>query len=850
MVNTSSDPERAAPASNKQQPCRTATDVASIRQSFLESLYFVQARFPEVATRNDYYLALAWTVRDRLLRRWVDTAATYYRHASRSVCYLSAEYLPGPHLANAILSLDIEKPVRKALAGLGLDLDELYAQEPEPGLGNGGLGRLAACFVDSLATLQIPAIAHGIRYEFGIFEQRVQDGRQVELADKWLRLGNPWEIPRPEITFEIGFGGRTEHYTDGDGCRRVRWVPAQVVKGMAYDTPIPGYRVPTVNLLRLWSAQACEVFDFQAFNVGDYERAVEQKVASETISKVLYPNDEPFQGQRLRLEQQYFFASCAMQDMIRLYRQRTDRMEDLAEKFTVQLNDTHPAVAVAELMRLLVDRYAMAWEPAWVMVRKLVSFTNHTLLSEALETWSVELFGSVLPRHLEIIYEINRRFLAQVRRRWPGDEARVARMSLIDEARGRRIRMAHLACVASHKINGVAELHSRLLRESILRDFYELDPSRFTNVTNGVTPRRFLALANPDLARLVTETIGDGWLQDLERLRELETWAGNSDFQAAWRRVKLGNKQSLAGEIQRRAGVSVDPNSLFDIQAKRLHEYKRQHLNILHVISRYLRLRAEPGLALPPRSWVFSGKAAPGYHLAKLIIELIEAVARVVNSDPAVSDYMRVAFLPNFNVKNAQLIYAGADLSEQISTAGKEASGTGNMKFALNGALTVGTLDGANIEIRQAVDPTNFFTFGITEAQVTRLRQAGYQPLDYYEADSDLRAAIDAVAEGLFSAGDRGRFRPLLSSLLQVDEYFVMADFAAYKACQQEVDRVWSDPGAWTRMSILNTARCGRFSSDRAVSEYCSEIWHVNPVQVEHTAERPVDKRGFYGKGL
>ena len=829
-----------------RQTCRTANDVTSIRQSFLESLYFVQARFPEVATRNDYYLALAWTVRDRLLRRWVDTAATYYRHASRSVCYLSAEYLPGPHLANAILSLDIDRPVREALSGLGLDLDELCAQEPEPGLGNGGLGRLAACFVDSMATLQIPGIAHGIRYEFGIFEQSVRDGRQVELADKWLRLGNPWEIARPEITYEIGFGGYTEHYTDARGRRRVRWLPGQVVKGMAYDTPIPGYRVPTVNLLRLWSAQACEVFDFQAFNVGDYERAVEQKVASETISKVLYPNDQPFQGQRLRLEQQYFFASCAMQDMIRLYRQHTDCMDELAEKFTVQLNDTHPAVAVAELMRLLMDIYAMAWEPAWAMVRKLVSFTNHTLLPEALETWSVELFGSVLPRHLEIIYEINRRFLERVRRTWPGDEARVARMSLIDESRGRRIRMAHLACVASHKINGVAELHSRLLRERVLGDFYQLDPSRFTNVTNGVTPRRFLALASPDLAHLITDTIGDGWLRDLERLRALEGWAGNSDFRAAWRRVKLGNKRLLADEIQRRAGVSVDPNSLFDIQAKRLHEYKRQHLNILHIISRYLRLRDNPGLALPPRSWVFSGKAAPGYHLAKLMIELIEAVARVINHDAAVADSMRIAFLPNFNVKNALVIYAGADLSEQISTAGKEASGTGNMKFALNGALTIGTLDGANIEIRRAVDPSNFFTFGKTEAEVSSLRTTAYEPRACYEADSDLRAAVDAVADGLFSAGDKGRFRPLLSSLLQHDEYFVMADFAAYKACQQGVDRVWKDTEAWTRMSILNTARCGRFSSDRAVSEYCADIWRVEPVQVEHTDERPADNRGFY----
>jgi len=840
MVDTFSKTERSTPAPHRRPDCRTANDEASIRQSFLDSLYLIQARFPEVATRNDYYLALAWTVRDRLLRRWVDTAATYYRHASRSVCYLSAEYLPGPHLANAILSLDIEKPVRKALSGLGLDLDELCAQEPEPGLGNGGLGRLAACFMDSLATLQIPAISHGIRYEFGIFEQTLRDGRQVELADKWLRLGNAWEIPRPEITFEIGFGGHTEYYTDDDGCRRVRWIPARLVKGMAYDTPIPGYRVPAVNLLRLWSAQACETFDFQAFNLGDYERAVEQKVASETISKVLYPNDEPLQGKRLRLEQQYFFASCAVQDTIRLYRQRSNRMEHLAERFTVQLNDTHPAVAVAELMRLLVDTYKMAWEPAWAMVRKLVAFTNHTLLPEALETWPVELFSTVLPRHLEIIYEINRRFLDRVRRIWPGDEARVARMSLIDESRGRRIRMAHLACVASHKVNGVAELHSRLLRQRTLKDFYELDPSRFTNVTNGVSPRRFLAMANPDLARLITETIGDVWLRDLERLGDLEKWASDSDFQAAWHRVKLGNKQRLAGEIQARAGVTVDPNSLFDIHAKRLHEYKRQHLNILHVISRYLRLRSQPGLSLPPRTWVFSGKAVPGYQLAKLMIELINAVARVVNSDTAVSEYMRIVFLPNFNVKNAQAIYPAADLSEQISTAGTEASGTGNMKFALNGALTIGTLDGANIEIRQAVGPSNFFAFGLTESQVSEMRRTGDGSRHDAAADTDLQAAIEAVAKGLFSDGDRDRFQPLLNSLLQRDEYFVTADFEAYQSCQQEVDEVWSDRGAWTQMSILNTARCGRFSSDRAVGEYCGKIWHVDPVQVEQAARPPV----------
>jgi len=811
---------------------RTGHDTDSIRRSFLDSLYFVQARFPEVATRNDYYLALAWTVRDRLLRRWIDTAGTYYREASRSVCYLSAEYLPGPHLRNALLSLGIEEAVRQALVGLGLDLDDLADQEPEPGLGNGGLGRLAACYLDSLATLEIPCIAHGIRYEFGIFEQEIRQGRQIERTDKWLHLGNAWEIPRPEIAYDIGFGGRTEHVLDALGRRRVRWIPEHMVKGIAYDTPIPGYRVANVNLLRLWSAEACESFDFEAFNLGDYQRAVEEKIASETISKVLYPNDEPAQGRRLRLAQQYFFASCAMQDMIRIYRQRADTMEGLADKFVVQLNDTHPAVAVAELMRLLVDERGMDWAPAWSLVRRIFGYTNHTLLPEALETWPVDLFASVLPRHLEIIYEINQRLLDEVRARWPGDDARIARMSLIDETQGRRVRMAQLATIASHAVNGVAELHSRLLRESVLRDFFELDPGRFTNVTNGVTPRRFIALANPGLARLITDTIGEGWLRDLERLRDLEPWAESADFQAAWRQVKLSNKQRLARYAGQRAGVLVDPETLFDVHVKRLHEYKRQHLNVLHLISRYLKLKDDPGLDLPPRTWFFGGKSAPGYHLAKQMIELILGVARVVNNDRSVRERMRVVFLPNFSVKNAELIYPAADLSEQISTAGKEASGTGNMKFALNGALTVGTLDGANVEIREAVGEENFFLFGLTEDQVSGIRAAGYRPRDWYEADPDLRAALDALAAGHFSPGNPDQFRDLLDALLSWDTFFVLADFAAYGRAQRQADDAWLRAGDWTRKSILNTARCGRFSSDRAIREYCERIWQVQPVHV------------------
>jgi starch phosphorylase len=812
---------------------RTATDEASLQRSFLENLYFVQARFSEVATPNDYYLALAQTVRDRLLRRWIDTAGTYYRQASRSLCYLSAEYLPGPHLENALLSLGIEGPVRQALAGLGLELNELTAQEREPGLGNGGLGRLAACFLDSLATLEMPAMGHGIRYEFGIFEQAILAGRQVELADKWLHRGNPWEIARPEIAFEVGFGGHTVHFTDADGRYKVRWLPQTTVKGVAHDTPIPGYGVATVNLLRLWSAEACEAFDLQAFNVGDYGRAVEQKVASETISKVLYPNDEPLEGQRLRLQQQYFFVSCAMQDMIRLYLQRADRVDDLAEKFAVQLNDTHPAVAVAELMRLLVDVHGMPWEHAWSIVRRTFSYTNHTLLPEALESWPVQLFGALLPRHLEIVYEINHRFLQEVGAAWPGDAARLSRMSLIDESHGRRLRMAHLACIASHKVNGVAELHSRLLRERVLRDFSELYPEKFTNVTNGVTPRRFLGLANRGLAELVTDKIGDGWLGDLERLRALENWADDVDFRAAWRECKLLNKKRLADDIRRCTGIDADPNSLFDTQVKRLHEYKRQHLNLLHVISRYLYLKDHPGADMVPRTWVFAGKAAPGYHLAKLMIELINGVAEAVNGDADVTPYMRVAFLPNFSVKSGQRIYPAADLSEQISTAGKEASGTGNMKFALNGALTIGTLDGANVEIREAVGPENFFLFGLTEAEVAERSAGHYCPRDLYESNAELRSAIDTIASGRFSRGDSDRFRPLVDALLERDEYLVLADFAAYAECQKRVDRVWTDADTWTRMSILNTARSGRFSSDRAITEYCENIWRLEPQHVE-----------------
>lgn len=816
-----------------QDTIRTGVTVADLKQAFLDNLYYVQAKFPAVTTQNDQYMALAYTVRDRLLHRWVRTARTYHERASRTVCYLSAEYLLGPHLANNLVNLGLFDQVRQATAELGLDLYALLGQETEPGLGNGGLGRLAACFLDSLATLQIPAVGYGIRYEFGIFEQAIRDGWQVERTDKWLRLGNPWEVPRPELTYPVGFGGRTRSSRDASGRHRVTWEPDQLVIGMAYDTPVLGYRVNTANLLRLWQAHASESFNFQSFNAGDYYGAVHAKVVSENLTKVLYPNDETAQGKVLRLQQQYFFASCALQDMIRGFRLHSTDLTGLAGRYAVQLNDTHPAVAVAELMRLLVDVHGLDWNPAWEVTRRMFAYTNHTLLPEALEVWPRSLFGRLLPRHLEIIYEINQRFLVQVRARYPGDENRVRRMSLIDEAGDGGVRMAHLACVGSHAVNGVAELHSRLLREHVLRDFAEFEPGQFTNITNGVTPRRFLLLSNPRLAALITSVIGDRWVTDLDRLRGLEPLADDPAFRASWREVKRAAKADLAALIAARTGVAVDPDTLFDIQAKRVHEYKRQHLNVLNIIAQYLRLKDDPETEDVPRTFVFAGKAAPSYALAKLIIKLINAVAAVVNIDPDVRGRLRVVFLPDFNVQFGQRLYPAADLSEQISTAGKEASGTGNMKFALNGALTIGTLDGANIEIRREVGPEHFFSFGLTNEEVAARVVSGYRPEDVVRGDPVLRRVLDLIGDGVFAGGDRNLFRPLLDNLCHHDPFLVLADYAAYVACQDEVSRAFADHERWTRSSILTVARMGYFSSDRSIREYCAGVWGVDPVRVE-----------------
>lgn len=818
---------------------RASHHADAIAQAFCDQLRYEQARFPEVATRNDQYLALARLVRDRLLHRWVNTAKTYLERESRTVCYFSAEFLMGPQLGHNLVNLGLTEQVRKALKQVGLRLDDLLEQEEEPGLGNGGLGRLAACFLDSLATLQIPSIGYGIRYEFGIFEQAIRDGWQMEVADKWLRLGNPWEVPRPEIVFDVKLGGHTEAYRE-EGRYRVRWIPNRVVRGMAYDTPVLGYKSQTANLLRLWKAEATESFDFQAFNTGDYYGAVLHKLSSENTTKILYPNDEKPQGKQLRLEQQYFFASCALQDMIRIYRQRSQDLSKFHKKFVAQLNDTHPAIAVAELMRLLVDEHLMGWDQAWDITQQTFAYTNHTLMPEALERWPLPLFASVLPRHLEIIYEINSRFLDQVRARYPDDVARAARLSLIDEHGDRYVRMANLACVGSRAINGVAQLHSDLLRQTVLRDFYELWPKKFTNVTNGVTPRRFLLLSNPRLAALITESIGESWTKDFTELRKLEPLADDSTFRKQWRQVKSQAKHDLANLIRQRTGVEVNPDSLFDIQVKRLHEYKRQHLNLLHIITLYNRLRNAGSAGdsgrysrVPPRTFIFGGKAAPGYYVAKLIIKLVNAVGQVLNNDSAVRDRLKVVFFPNFNVKNAQRIYPAADLSEQISTAGLEASGTGNMKFALNGALTIGTLDGANIEIHQHVGPENFFLFGLTAPQVQELKASGYKPWTYYESNPELKAAVDLIHSGHFSPKNPGLFHPLVDALLLHDHFMLLADYQSYIECQDSVAQVYRDADIWTRKSILNVARIGYFSSDRSIREYSERIWKVQPEPIK-----------------
>ena len=818
------------------RPVREAApnEAAALLHSFTNHLLYSLAKDQYTATALDRYGALALTVRDRLIERWISTQQRYYKKDAKRVYYLSAEFLMGRALANNLINLGLHDVAREAMKMLNLDLADLLEQEVDAGLGNGGLGRLAACFLDSMATLDIPGYGYGIRYEFGMFDQEIKDGWQLEKPDEWLRLGNPWEMARPEYGVPVRFGGHVEEHADDHGRLKVRWVGGEQVVGMPYDTPIAGYGCNTVNTMRLWRARASSDFDLRYFNEGDYERAVLDKNRSETISKVLYPSDVKVFGKELRLRQQYFFVACSIHDIVRRHLVAYPSLENLSDKVAVQLNDTHPAVAIPELMRILVDEHGIAWEKAWELTQSTIGYTNHTLLSEALETWPVELFQRLLPRHLTIIYEINRRFLRQVMNRFPYDEPRISRMSLIDEGSGtletKRIRMAYLAVVGSHSVNGVAALHTELLKADLLRDFHEMWPERFNNKTNGVTPRRWLLSANPLLADAITERIGDGWITDLDQLVKLAPHADDAAFRTQVREIKQKNKDELARLIEAENRVAVDRGSLFDVQVKRMHEYKRQLLNLLHVIALYLRIKKDPDAPMVPRTFIFGGKAAPAYATAKLIIKLINSVSGVVNSDPQINGKMKVIFLANYRVSLAERIFPASDLSEQISTAGKEASGTGNMKFALNGALTIGTLDGANIEIRDEVGHENFFLFGLTAQQVAETWKRGYRPRDFYEQNAELKAVLDLINSGFFEPDHPEIFRPLVQSLLEHDPYLLLADFQSYADCQARVSQAFTDPDAWSRMAILNIAHMGKFSSDRSIHQYAEEIWRAQPV--------------------
>jgi len=805
---------------------RTRMDPPALRRDFFDHLTFSRGHPLDKATPYDRYVALAMSVRDRLMSRWVATERAYAESQAKRVYYLSAEFLMGRALLNNLQALGIERAYRDVLRELLIDLDEMIEQEPEPGLGNGGLGRLAACFLDSMATLSLPGQGYGIRYEFGIFEQEIEDGQQIERADEWLRVGNPWEVARPEHAVEVRFGGTTQVVPSADGGYQVVWSPHDTVVGVPHDVPVAGYQNDTVNALRLWAAKSSREFDFQLFNSGDYVRAVEGKNASEVISKVLYPNDNFEAGRELRLRQEYFFVSCSVQDIVRTHIATYNRLDNFADKVAIQLNDTHPAVAIAELMRLFVDEQRLSWDRAWAITQATVGFTNHTLMPEALERWPVELFERVLPRHLEIIREIDRRFQREVMTAYPRDTERVARMRIIDA--DDQIHMARLALVGSHTVNGVAELHSKLLRTRVMKDFADLYPERFQNKTNGVTPRRWLLACNPPLASLITERIGRGWVTDLEQLRQLEDHI-DADFLERLEQVKMHHKRALCELIGDLVGLTVDPTAIFDVQIKRLHEYKRQLLNVLHIIALYL--RAKRGEEVVPRLFVFGAKAAPGYRVAKEIIRLIHDVAEVVNHDPRTKQ-IRVAFMPNYRVTLAERIIPAAEISEQISTAGFEASGTGNMKLALNGALTVGTLDGANIEIRDAVGDENFFLFGMTEEQVRAYVTETPEGRVAYTSNDELREVVDLIAEGFFCPEEPERYRGLIDRLLDHDPYCVFADYAAYAACQHEVSKVYRDRERWGRMSAHNIARIGRFSADRTIAEYAREIWWVSPVSV------------------
>lgn len=805
-----------------------------LKESFANHLLYTLVKDQYSATDLDLYNSLVFTIKDQLIERWIRTQQTYYDADVKRVYYLSLEFLMGRKLGNSLINLQLLDECFQAFHELGYNLEALEEMEWDAGLGNGGLGRLAACFLDSMATMELPAYGYGIRYEYGIFHQHIHEGYQVETPDNWLRYGNPWEIVRPERLYPVKFYGRVLQYYDKHGIFRNEWIETQDVMAMAYDTPIPGYANNTVNNLRLWAAKSTREFDLEYFNHGDYIRAVEDKHRTETISKVLYPNDKVYAGKELRLKQQYFFVSATLQDVIHRYRKTHTDFDEFPDKVAIQLNDTHPAIAIPELMRILVDLYELSWEKAWNLTTRTFGYTNHTILPEALEKWSVSLMERVLPRHLQIIYEINRRFLEEVSTRFPGDLDRIRRMSLIEEGNDKKVRMAHLAIVGSHSVNGVAELHTHILKTDLFKDFFEMYPQRFHNKTNGITQRRWLRKCNPRLSELISRHIGETWITDLSQLKKLIPFARDKTFREAWRGVKRANKEQLASYIAKTMGIEVNVESMFDCQIKRIHEYKRQLLNILHVIYLYNQIKENPKGFFVPRTILFAGKAAPGYFLAKLIIKLINSVAHRINKDPDLGENLRVLFLPNYGVSLAEKIIPAADLSEQISTAGTEASGTGNMKLALNGALTIGTLDGANIEIKNEVGEENIFIFGMTAEEVLNKKRSGYNPQEYYERIPELKKILDMVAGGYFSPSNPELFKPIIDSLLyQGDPYMLLADFESYRQCQQRVSQSYLDPEAWSQKSILNVANMGKFSSDRTIAEYAREIWNVKPVSIE-----------------
>ncbi len=805
-------------------------DVERFTQEFLKRLQFGQGVALARATRNDLYYALARTVRQQLMARWLETVQKQMQAKAKVVVYLSAEYLLGRQLDNALLASGLTDTAEEAIGNLGLDLQKIRDTEVEPGLGNGGLGRLAACFIDSLATLRIPAIGYGIRYEYGIFRQTFEDGHQVEQPDSWLTLGSPWEFPHPEMGVKVRFAGHTEKYLGEDGVERTRWNNDWEVIGVPYNYMVPGYRTGNVNTLRLWSARATQAFDLNVFNNGDYLQAIRAQAFAENISKVLYPEDSTPQGKELRLQQQYFFVACSIRDFLNNVLPPGFDLRKLPERVIFQLNDTHPVIAIPELMRILVDEKDIPWDEALDICRQCFAYTCHTLLPEALEVWPVELLGRLLPRHLEIIYRINEEFLAELRAAYPDDELRVRSMSIIQEHPSRAVRMAYLATVVGSKVNGVAELHSQLLRDKVLTDFSAYWPDKFTNVTNGITPRRFIGLANPGLTELITDTIGDGWLRDLDRLQELEQHADDPAFLDAFAAVKSANRKRLVELLDRRDGIALPQDAMYDVMVKRLHEYKRQTLKLLHVVTLYQRLQENPDLDIVPRVFLFGAKAAPGYWIAKQTIALINAVGKVIDNDPIVAGRLKVAFPANYNVTLAETMIPAADLSEQISLAGKEASGTGNMKLALNGALTIGTLDGANVEILKAVGEQNFFLFGLTEPEVEAIYESGYQPREYFQTNPSLRKALGAIASGKFSDGNRETFAPIVDSLLHEDRFLALADYQSYIDAQDRVDLAYRDQRAWNRSAVLNVARSGFFSSDRSIQDYLDRIWNVAPV--------------------